>query len=362
VSAPGPLRASRRRGAIAPLILAGALAVALLPVRASGEGAAGAAASPGSPITVPVFEDVPLQFRADSTAAAPGPGIVVEDRGRSVRRAVDLPELKGPWRITARVTVRPVAKSDREVYDRYDRAGSIRLVTDGAPDLELVRFITPYGGKAEYDVDVTPFAPLLRGRRTLRAGIDTWTSPAWRLDLSLLYSPAPGTDDPSWAAPAYFVTDFNRQAMPSGDSVRVTVPKGLARVVVEYLSTGHCTDGVDEDEFVSKANVLSVDGVVVARLHPWRDDCRGFRERNPYCARWSDGTWSSDYSRSGWCPGAAVVPVELDLTDHLTPGTHTLRFVIEDVRPRDAKGDYGYWRVSACLVGWRSPLTLWRNE
>ena len=47
--------------------------------------------------------------------------------------------------------------------------------------------------------------------------------------------------------------------------------------------------------------VLAVDGVVVARFHPWRDDCLEFRDRNPYCARWTDGSWSSDYSRSGWC-------------------------------------------------------------
>jgi hypothetical protein len=315
-------------------------------------------------VTVAVFTDVPLEFRADSAAAevAPAVGVAVEDRGRAVHRTLDLPGIDGPCRITALVTVRPVAKSDREVHDRYDRAGSIRLVSDGAPDLEVVRFITPYGGRADYEVDVTALARLLRGRRTIRAQIDTWTAPAWRLDLSFRYARVADYDDPAWAAPVYFTTDFNRRDMPQGDSVRVTVPAGMARVVLRYLSTGHCTDGVDEDEFVSKANVISVDGAVVARLHPWRDDCRRFRDRNPYCARWTDGSWSSDYSRSGWCPGVEVLPTEIDLTDHLTPGTHTLRFVIEDMRPRDAKGNYGYWRVSAGLVGWDRPPRLWRNE
>ncbi|HSQ59069.1 MAG TPA: peptide-N-glycosidase F-related protein, partial [Acidobacteriota bacterium] len=205
-------------------------------------------------------------------------------------------------------------------------------------------------------------APLLRGRRTFRAFVDTWSSPAWRLDLSLRYAPDDSFPSPAWAVPVYYAEGFDRERNGGGDSVRVTVPPGLARVVLKYVSTGHCTDGRDEDEFVSKANVISVDGVVVARVHPWRDDCRRFRDLNPYCARWTDGTWSSDYSRSGWCPSQIVAPMEFDLTDHLGPGKHTIRFAVEGMRPKDAEGHYGYLRLSAALVGWDEPPRLWRNE
>ncbi len=320
-----------------------------------------AAASP-APLTVEVLRDCPLAYAPDSAAARRVPGVAFEDGGRTARTKITLPDLAGPHRITALVTVRPVARSDREVFDRYDRAGSVRLVGDRSPDLEVVRFITPYGGRADYEVDVTPLAPLLRGRRVLRASIDTWTSPAWRIDVALRYEPAASYDNATWAAPLYLTDSFNRQSMPAGDSATVAIPPGLARVVLRYFSTGHCTDGTDADEFISKANVISVDGTVVARFHPWRDDCRRFRDRNPYCARWTDGTWSSDYSRSGWCPGDAVLPVEFDLTDHLTPGRHTIRFAVEDVRPRDEKGNFGYWRLSAQLVGWSRPPALWRND
>ncbi len=320
-----------------------------------------ATASP-APLTVEILRDCPLSYAPDSAAARRVAGVVFEDGGRTARTAVTLPVPAGPVRITALVTVRPVAKSDREVFDRYDRAGSVRLAGDGGPDLEIVRFITPYGGRGVYEVDVTPLAPLLRGPRTLRASIDTWTSPAWRIDVALRYEPVAACDNAAWAAPLYLRDSFNRQAMPSGDSATVEVPPGLARVVLRYFSTGHCTDGTDADEFVSKANVISVDGTVVARLHPWRDDCRRFRDRNPYCTRWTDGSWSSDYSRSGWCPGDAVLPAELDLTDHLAPGRHTIRFVVEDMRPRDEKGNFGYWRISAQLVGWSRPPALWRND
>ncbi|MBD3368725.1 MAG: peptide-N-glycosidase, partial [Candidatus Eisenbacteria bacterium] len=77
-----------------------------------------------------------------------------------------------------------------------------------------------------------------------------------------------------------------------------------------------------------------------------------FRDVNPSTRRWSDGWWSSDYSRSGWCPGDRVPPRLIDLSGVLEPGEHTLTFTVEDVRPKDDAGHYGYWRVSAALLGW----------
>ena len=321
----------------------------------------GPALAQPAPRTVRVFQDVAIHFQPDSAVKSARAGRAREENGRTARTTVELPETRGAVRIAALVSVRPVAKTDREVHDRFDRAGDIRLVTEGRPDLEIVRFITPYGGAADYEVDVSHLAPLLHGRRTFRAHIDTWTSPAWRIDFALRYEPVKDYDNATWAASVYFTPGFNRQDMPAGDSATVDIPPGLGRVVLAYTATGHCTDGRDEDEFVSKANVISVDGVVVARFHPWRDDCRSFRDRNPYCARWTDGTWSSDYSRSGWCPGVEVLPAEFDLTDHLGTGRHTIRFAIEDMRPRGMDGHYGYWRVSAHLLGWNRPPRLWLN-
>jgi hypothetical protein len=344
--------------AVAFLAVVGFLAVAA-PARAPAQPRETPARAP---VVVPIFRDVALHFHPDSASKVARPRVKAEASGRVARTSVTLPESKKPQRITALLTLRPVPKNDREVADRYDRAGNVRLVVDGGPDLEIVRFMTAYGGRTDYEVDVSYLAPLLRGRRDLRAYVDTWVSPAWRLDFSLRYTPADSFPAPIWAAPIYYSENFNAEKDAGGDSVTVTIPPGLARVVMKYVATGHCTDGRDEDEFVSKANVISVDGVVVGRMHPWRDDCRKFRELNPYCSRWTDGSWSSDYSRSGWCPSQDVSPVEFDLTDHLAPGKHTVRFAVEGMRPKDKDGNYGYWRLSACLVGWDKPPALWKNE
>ena len=321
------------------------------------------ASPPAGPDTLSasIFSGTSVHFSPDSAARFLEAGESVRDSGRVIVKRVNFPEIQGPYRIRAELTAHSLYKDDRTPFDRYDRAGNVRLAVDGMPDLEIARFMTSYGGRTDYEFDVSDLAPLLRGAHTVKAYIDTWLSPAWKLDFSLRYVRDTVYDAPSWAAPVYYSESFNRQNMPGGVDVSVDVPPGLARVVMRYVSTGHCTDGRDEDEFISKANVISVDGVVVARLHPWRDDCRRYRDRNPYCARWADGSWSSDYSRSGWCPGAEVVPAEIDLTDHLKPGHHTVRFVVEDMRPRDPQGNFGYWRISSCLVGWDHSPRLWRN-
>ena len=349
--------ASRFTGTAAAILAAGVLAAAAAPAHAQPRDRGAREAK-----LVPVFRDAALHFHADSSGKFATRGVAVEDKGRVARVTIALPGSTRPQRIAALVTLRPVPKTDRDVADRYDRAGNVRLAIDGAPDLEIVRFMTAYGGRTDYEVDVSHLAPLLRGTRTFRAYVDTWVSPAWRLDFSLRFTPADSFPAPAWAAPLYYSENFNAERNAGGESATVTIPPGLSRVVMKYVSTGHCTDGRDEDEFVSKANVISVDGVVVARFHPWRDDCRQFRELNPYCARWTDGSWSSDYSRSGWCPSQEVPPVEFDLTDHLTPGPHTVRFAVEGMRPKDKDGNHGYWRLSACLVGWEKPPALWRNE
>lgn len=313
-------------------------------------------------VSVEVMREAMIHFHPDSAGKYAPERIEAEDKGRVAFVTVALPEAPPEGRIKALLTIHPIPLDDRNVHDRWDRAGNIRLALPDRPDLEIVRFMTSYGGRTDHEVDISELAPLLRGSGRVRAFIDTWVSPAWKVDFSLQYLPDSTYDAPVWVLPVFYTDAFTRKEEAGGGvEARVRVPDGLARVVLKYISTGHCTDGRDEDEFISKANVISLDGRVVARVHPWRDDCRRYRDRNPYCARWTDGSWSSDYSRSGWCPGVEVTPMEFDLSDHLSAGDHTFQFTVENVRPTDENGNFGYWRISAYLVGWDRPPRLWKN-
>jgi len=299
-----------------------------------------------------VFDAVPVRFAPDGHELD-SHTLTALDNGRAVRTTVHVPEIEGPVRITAHVIIEPVPRDDRSVHDKWDRAGNIRVVRADQPDLELVKFVTAYGGRTEYSVDVTDLAPALAGPTTFLAFIDTWVAPAWHVSLSLHFVPDTTAVKPAWVQSVIFEPSYTHEgAGDAGIEAGVTVPQGLERVYLQYLVSGHCTDGRGADEFVAKDHVIRVDDAVVYRYRPWRDDCGNYRAINPYCKKWSDGYWSSDFSRSGWCPGDVVKPLELDLTDHFAAGEHTIRFTVEDVRPKNADDHYGYWRISARLIGW----------
>jgi len=311
-------------------------------------------ASPDEPVTVHIFYDSVIHFTPDDATRYDTDLVKARDNGRMAVRTVDLGTPPAPARIVAHVAVRPVPKDELEMVDRWDRAGDIRLRLPGMDDVEVVKFMTAYGGPSSYDVDVTDLAPLLRGPCTFVAWIDTWVSPAWHVDFSLEFRPVADAGAPDWADGLFFEESMEEAEVRGGPMARtVTIPDGVHRVVMNYFTSGHCTDGRDADEFESKDNVITVDGVEVYRFKPWRDDCRQFRAANPYCRRWTDGSWSSDYDRSGWCPSDKVDPVEIDLTRVLTPGPHTVGFRVQNIRPRGDDGNLGYWRISAHLVGWK---------
>lgn len=306
------------------------------------------------PLKVVVFSDDVIHFSETDSGKYNTETVLARDRGRVITRVVELPILTNPTRIIGHLVLKPIPKDELEVYDRWDRGANVRLEIPGSPDLELIKFITAYGGRTEYDVDLTPMAALLKGKCLLKGSVDTWVSPAWKMDFSLEYAADSLAVAPDWVKGILYEESFTREKMgDTGVHVDVEVPAGMKRVLMRYYVSGHCTDGTGADEFVQKDNVIRVDESVVYRYRPWRDDCRQFRAINPYCRRWTDGSWSCDYSRSGWCPGDIVVPLELDLTDHLTAGKHTVRFVIENIRPKDGKGNHGVWKVSAQLLGYR---------
>ncbi|MDZ4806457.1 MAG: peptide-N-glycosidase F-related protein [Candidatus Eisenbacteria bacterium] len=344
------------------------LPIVLLGLVRTDAAAAPPAASLPPPLhrTIHVFDNAMIHFLPDSAARFGPPGIEHQDNGRRVRRRVNLGRPVLSNRLIAHLVVQPIPKTEASVCDPWDRAGSIRLIRPKEVDIEVVKFITSYGGRMEQNVDVTELGPILQGEVTFEAFIDTWVSPGWRVDLHLEVRPFPApattleaTFDSAAAARAprwiQSILCEDGWTAATNDSLSaphaVTIPRDGKRIVLRLLTSGHCTDGRDDDEFVTKDHVVLVDGREVTRFRPWRDDCRRFRDLNPYGRRWSDGSWSSDYGRSGWCPGDVVTPREIDLSTVLPPGPHTVAIRIEEIRPAGADKHFGYWRVSAALLG-----------
>jgi hypothetical protein len=300
-----------------------------------------------------LFRDNVVHFTPDEPDLYDTPTVTHADKGRLIETYRELSAFDHPVRVLAHVTTRPIPKDIQEVYDKWDRAGNVRLSKPGMPDVEIVKFITAYGGESSHVVDVTHLAPLLTGPCTFKGFVDTWVSPGWKMDFWLTFERARKSQAPAWVRPLLYEESVTAELMAGGPrEVTVDVPPRLRRFVLDVLVSGHCTDGVDADEFVTKDNVITVDGKEIARLRPWRDDCRRFRAENPYCRRWSDGSWSSDYSRSGWCPSDVVEPIAIDVSEALTPGEHVLGFAIENIRPKDEDGNFGYWRLSGTLLGY----------
>jgi hypothetical protein len=314
--------------------------------------ACGEEVTPPGDEVVSLFHDVTVHFTPDDSTRFDSPFATAADNGRVMKTYRELQLRAAGRQARLHVHVRPVRKDIRDMHDRWDRAGHVALVKEGMPPVELARFMTAYGGETEHDIDVTHLLPLLDGHCEFELFIDTWVTPAWEVDVDLIIETADQAPTaPAWAVGALFPEGGLTPDRPEA-SATIVVPDRTRRVTVAAITSGHCTDGRDADEFITKDNVMLLDGAEVYRWRPWRKNCQELRHVNPYCAKWSDGSWSSDYPRSGWCPGDVVAPRMIDL-GYLEPGEHVITWRVEGIRPEDADGNHGYWRVSASASGWK---------
>lgn len=116
---------------------------------------------------------------------------------------------------------------------------------------------------------------------------------------------------------------------------------------LRYISTGHGGWG-EGDEFVPKTNTILIDGKPVFTHTPWREDCGCYRDLNPVSGNFWNGLSSSDFSRSGWCPGTATQPVYFDLSPWADGEEHTLTVAIPQGKP--VEGMFSHWAVSGTLI------------
>ena len=257
------------------------------------------------------------------------------------------------------------------------------------PTVELLRFITPFGvghfsaserldeykpvyipkweDSVHWEADISHLWEALGDSATLGVYIDTWTSEGYTLDVKLDFDPNPATVIPGKALttlPLVNTSKFgSEQTAYDGFaraplSVNVALDEPAANAVLHYTATGHGGHGTG-DEFVRCEHHVTWDGDTCLSFTPWRDDCASFRRFNPTSGVWMERTYwkgdslderiaSSDYSRSGWCPGSDVPPVRVPL-GNLDAGSHKLSIDVPTAQPF-TESEMNFWNVAAYLT------------
>jgi len=357
--------------------------------------------------TVTVFDNSVINWEGDVT----NPAFGMTDTlyrfagGTVILRKVTLPQVHDMYSLFAEVT-------EYSAGDAYDRTGTIFVIPQGdpltfldgltkghtvlplytdrhgkeysgvaatdefRPPVELVRFFTPFGVRnfndrrtvpgltwhdsAFYKQDITHYLPLLRGEVWIGAFIGNYDRGGHRLSLRLKYYPGTRDLEPADSGKKWISSVFNTLpimemagqqygTMFDGDtlSVCVDIPEGLKSLKMVFISTGHGGWG-GGDEFNQKLNELLVDGRRVWSYIPWRSDCGTYRNYNPASGNFWNGLSSSDYSRSGWCPGSLSEPLIIPL-EGLAPGRHTFSVTVPLGKPEG--GSFSHWNISGVLTG-----------
>jgi hypothetical protein len=244
------------------------------------------------------------------------------------------------------------------------------------PIIELMRFFTPFGigqfndkskvygqhweDSTFYKQEITDLLPLMQGERWIGVFIGNYDKGGHRISLNLKYYP--GSREISqksgkkyWTMPLFNTLNVMEMSgqeygtMFESDSLsaEVIIPEGVKNIRMRYITTGH--GGWDGgDEFNLKINTVLIDQKVLFQYGPWRCDCATFRKYNPASGNFWNGTSSSDYSRSGWCPGTATSPIYFPITP-LLPGKH--KFSVAIPMGKNEGGSFSSWNVSAILLG-----------
>ena len=353
---------------------------------------------------IPVFEDAQIHFADYEPIIGdiPFDTTLHFSHGTLIVKRMRLPELPAHYQIfaeihqrsngdaydrTASVFVIPTekAKSFRDGLQRLEALPSfvgkdgkeyqgIKAEKDYLPPVELVRFFTSFGAghfndrvqidglewadENYYKMEVSELRDRLRGDVLIGAFIGNYDKGGHKLSLDLLAYPGENkwSDKPlkEHSIPLFNTCNVlemsgqNYGRLFATDSLEVEfeIPKGAINVRLRYISTGH--GGWDNgDEFNPKENAIYIDGVKQFTHTPWRCDCATFRDQSPVSGNFWNGVSSSDYSRSGWCPGTATNPVYFDLSG-LKPGKHTLRVAIP--QGKDEGESFSHWMVSGVLL------------
>ena len=189
-------------------------------------------------------------------------------------------------------------------------------------DVEMVRFITPYGNtftstwKFSWHLDITDYASLLKDSceiEYIHGGYEG-TNVGW--DVTVDFAIIEGTPI---ADPISF-TQLKNGSFGygnAGNSIEnaltpdtIMIDPLCAFTKLSLLHSGHGSDANNCSEFCPKYRKVIIDGNTINQRSRWRT-C-GNNALYP-----QGGTWL--YDRANWCPGSIVQP-DITMSTNLTPG------------------------------------------
>ena len=234
--------------------------------------------------------------------------------------------------------------------DPYDRIAQVGVVipgpaTDAGPSeqfIEIGRFITPFGVKGKWDIDVTDLRPLFVGAQKFRTTIYTYAAggKGWTVTASLVYTGGvPAKEAVAAVALPWASLPVGNPTMQTTDAAlpptKVTLPAGVTSSAVRLFVTGHGQgNAANCAEFCDLNHSVLVDGKLIVSQSIYRTDC----DQNPLNRQL--GTWQAP--REGWCPGEDVTPWLVDL------GARTGTFTVSYGDPTVNMGGVDMPYVNTC--------------
>lgn len=228
---------------------------------------------------------------------------------------------------------------------------------------EIFRYITPYGNGItlgegfSWIIDMTDFRPMLSGKAFFYApATPSWIAPMSQNayeDLELKFNFIEGIPERNiisldflWRKETLY-NEFYENSYPEFEHF---FPENVKNARFKLIHTGHGFGDDTENcaEFCEKTASLKVNGAEIWQQNVWRE-CGD----NPVFPQ--GGTWLSD--RSNWCPGAEVVPYDVELSEYITPGESSLLdFSMEYFKPikvaQDPSNFPGRYKSTAYIVNY----------
>jgi hypothetical protein len=239
-----------------------------------------------------------------------------------------------------------------------------------APDIELVRAITPFGGPMHLEADITDIANGVGGAHKIGAFINTWSDAAgmvsgsnggWFVSMKVVFKKGAAPRNVLAVTPLFH--DF--QKTPTAPPATFQTPAGTTRTRIEYRATGHSAEagtmGPDcigpPEEFCKRTHTFAIDDKPTGSLTAWRASCASLctlmTGPGPsggsisYCKENPCGATSSVRApRANWCPGSVTDPYVVESRD-LPVGAHSFSWKLS------ALDMGGHWRVSAVMFAYR---------